>query len=689
MRHWACAALLGAGLSPSALADTLARDALAVGDCAGALAAPNSAQATGALALAVARCQIQLGSSSEALDTLIRVGAGPMKGYEMALRGLAQLESGQPIDAVQRLQLALDDPRLLEPVRSQARYWLALALVQIDDLDGAQKTLNALLTNELGAPGRLPKPGGLDPAEVRWRLADTAVRRGTPERAVPVWKTIWVRNPTSPRAKEAEMRLAAAGAAPTESTALLLARIKTLEKLFRYPEALAHREQLSAGHPARGARTLAHATFKARDYSRSAKLHAALPSRSSNEDLRLALARLRSGDYPGAMAQYRVMARPGKSTIELATWKLGYTAYDGGHLDQAVVQMGAYLQRYPQGRFTQQARWFRAMAALRGGDGATARERLREVAQRHPSQAAGATYWLGRLAEQAGSVGEAKARYATVLRRWPTTGYAWFSAHHLGRTWARHATATPPDMPKALRTEGWLLGRLLADGGLHAWARPHLERMSPQAKAAGKDATLALAHALIGVGSYTGAQALARPHCGPAHSGGDPTAQQACYPRPNGKRVAALAQAAGLPENLPFAIMTAESALRPGVTSPAGARGLMQLMPKLAAELHAQVWPSRPYAEDDLYQPAYNATLGTTELAQLQQTFGASGVAPGLPLVIAGYNGGTDAVTRWLSAWPEPPPGDLFAENISYTETRKYVQRVLGVLQTYRYVYGD
>jgi len=115
----------------------------------------------------------------------------------------------------------------------------------------------------------------------------------------------------------------------------------------------------------------------------------------------------------------------------------------------------------------------------------------------------------------------------------------------------------------------------------------------------------------------------------------------------------------------------------------------MQLMPELAAELHPQVWPGRPYSEDDLYQPAYNATLGTTELAQLQQTFGTAGVQPSLPLVIAGYNGGSDAVTRWLAAWPEPPEADLFAENISYTETRKYVQRVLGFLQTYRYVYGE
>ena len=119
-----------------------------------------------------------------------------------------------------------------------------MARVQTGDHEGARVAFNALLTNTLGAPGRLPTPGGLDPAEVRWRLADTAVRRGVPARAVPVWQAIWTRNPTSPRSAEAANRLTAAGVPPAKNSALVLARIKTLEKLFRYKDALALRESL-------------------------------------------------------------------------------------------------------------------------------------------------------------------------------------------------------------------------------------------------------------------------------------------------------------------------------------------------------------------------------------------------------------------------------------------------------------
>ena len=92
--------------------------------------------------------------------------------------------------------------------------------------------------------------------------------------------------------------------------------------------------------------------------------------------------------------------------------------------------------------------------------------------------------------------------------------------------------------------------------------------------------------------------------------------------------------------------MTAESALDPAVTSPAGARGLMQLMPELAETLHPDVFPDLSFHPDRLYAPAYNATLGTTELTRLAEQFGDAGMDNPLPLVIAGYNGGPDAVVH-------------------------------------------
>jgi len=139
---------------------------------------------------------------------------------------------------------------------------------------------------------------------------------------------------------------------------------------------------------------------------------------------------------------------------------------------------------------------------------------------------------------------------------------------------------------------------------------------------------------------------------------------------------------------LPYAIMTAESAMKPWVTSPAGARGLMQLMPDLAAKRHHEVFDTA-FDPDMLYNAGYNTRLGVSELNALSTSMSDLTLADRLPLIIAGYNGGEQAVRRWFADFDHEPTPEEFAENISYTETRKYVRRVLGFLMAYRWVYGD
>ena len=71
-----------------------------------------------------------------------------------------------------------------------------------------------------------------------------------------------------------------------------------------------------------------------------------------------------------------------------------------------------------------------------------------------------------------------------------------------------------------------------------------------------------------------------------------------------------------------------------------------------------------------LYEPDVNLTLGTQYLADLLERFDGS-----LPFAAAAYNAGEHRVERWR------PPGDkdaaIWVENIPYTETRLYVQKVL------------
>jgi soluble lytic murein transglycosylase len=54
---------------------------------------------------------------------------------------------------------------------------------------------------------------------------------------------------------------------------------------------------------------------------------------------------------------------------------------------------------------------------------------------------------------------------------------------------------------------------------------------------------------------------------------------------------------------------------------------------------------------------------------------------------LAAYNGGENAVDRWLKRYPGLAE-DEFVEHISYRETRNYVKQVLKNYRTYQRLYG-
>ena len=131
-------------------------------------------------------------------------------------------------------------------------------------------------------------------------------------------------------------------------------------------------------------------------------------------------------------------------------------------------------------------------------------------------------------------------------------------------------------------------------------------------------------------------------------------------------------QTADVHEGLLRAIAKQESRYSPGVSSPVGARGLMQLMPTTAAELMG-----RDLTDEDLIEPRLNTELGARYLAFLLKQW------DGNPwLTIASYNAGPGAAERWRSVELETDP-ELWAERIPYPETRIYTKKVLGNLWAY------
>jgi len=105
------------------------------------------------------------------------------------------------------------------------------------------------------------------------------------------------------------------------------------------------------------------------------------------------------------------------------------------------------------------------------------------------------------------------------------------------------------------------------------------------------------------------------------------------------------------------AVVKAESAFDPLALSPAGARGLMQLMPDTAAL----------QGVTDVHDPRDNIDGGVRHLRLLLDRFRGN-----LTLTLAAYNAGPEAVARYNGM----PP---------YEETQEYVQRVLQYRESYRH----
>lgn len=131
-----------------------------------------------------------------------------------------------------------------------------------------------------------------------------------------------------------------------------------------------------------------------------------------------------------------------------------------------------------------------------------------------------------------------------------------------------------------------------------------------------------------------------------------------------------------------YAIARQESALNATVRSPAGALGLMQVMPA-TAELTARK-AGIPYrGSTDLLDPATNVVIGSRYMRMMLDEFQHNRI-----LAAAAYNAGPGRVKQWLRRLPATVEHDRFVEAIPFRETRQYVQNVLSFAVIYAYLDG-
>ncbi|HYY94082.1 MAG TPA: transglycosylase SLT domain-containing protein [Pyrinomonadaceae bacterium] len=131
-----------------------------------------------------------------------------------------------------------------------------------------------------------------------------------------------------------------------------------------------------------------------------------------------------------------------------------------------------------------------------------------------------------------------------------------------------------------------------------------------------------------------------------------------------------------------LSIMRQESGFNPRAKSPAGARGLLQMTPDMAAK-YAPVAGLSSVGEQDLFSPDTNVLVGGAYLSELFKMF------PGLPeAVAASYNGGEDNVARWVVRAVHKDPG-VFTAEVGFNETKDYVNKVLANYRAYKILYTE
>lgn len=159
----------------------------------------------------------------------------------------------------------------------------------------------------------------------------------------------------------------------------------------------------------------------------------------------------------------------------------------------------------------------------------------------------------------------------------------------------------------------------------------------------------------------------------------DPRVLRLIYPWPLRPLIEREAAELGLDPYLLVGLIRQESAFRPQVTSRAGARGLMQLMPTTASWLAGRLgleWDDRFLGVADA-----NLHLGAAHLASLLRQYDNDVV-----FALAAYNAGSTVVNRWRRAMRNVS-GARFVEGIPYAETRGFVQAVLRNEYLYRALY--
>ena len=349
-----------------------------------------------------------------------------------------------------------------------------------------------------------------------------------------------------------------------------------------------------------------------------------------------------------------------------------------------------------------------AQAYFLAGNDAKALELAAASAERSRAYAPIADWIAGLAAWRSGQFERAFVHFAALAASetaspWNVAaGGFWGARAALVAGRPQHVTRLLESAAKHRRTfYGILAARLLGEGIEFAWDHPPLSAAARERleSTSGVRRAIALSEAgrydladqeLRGLAPLAGEQAqavllaiasrlnlaAAAMRLGRARGDGERVYDLAAYPVPHWRPEGDFA----IDRALVFALIRQESEFNVRATSPAGARGLMQLMPRTASFI-ARDRGLRGEGKKKLYQPEFNMALGQRYLGHLLSE---EVVAGDLFRLVIAYNGGPGNLKKWLRRAEHPADPLLFIESIPSRESRLFVERVMANLWLYR-----
>ena len=352
-------------------------------------------------------------------------------------------------------------------------------------------------------------------------------------------------------------------------------------------------------------------------------------------------------DLPQALAGYRrlVELSPSQDRAGLARMRCGQLHLHQGEPARAAEVFESYLAEFPTGRRWEEATYWAAIARAESGDDARARTLMAELRAKEPFgyYAMLASDFLGEPFEVDVPEGE--------------------------------APGMPAWLPDALETLD-----LLVAAGLETGASAAVEALKARARPAPAE-TFRLALELI-LRGYT----LDGINLGLGlREQGQPWTRrllEVVYPLPNPERVRREAAEHGIDPLLVAGLIRQESAWDEDIVSPAGAVGLMQVMPETGRTVFGALGEGE-FRPEMLEVGDLNMHLGTSYLKDGLERYGGD-----VALALSAYNAGPHRADVWKD-FPEAADLLRLTERIPFAETREYVKRVRRNRVLYDALYGE